>query len=74
MTIQEVKRDLPQVRVRIGNKTVWAKTSGRKNVACTVTILNTGTLHSGNEPWRDWHFSWEAVTNAVNTGRPLKIS
>lgn len=75
ITLKEFKEQLPQIRVksRYSKKVLWAKTSGRKNASCTVTIFNEGTLHSGTVPYKDFHFSWEAVTKCYNTGKPLEL-
>ena len=70
--IKECKRDLPPVQVKLGKNVVWGRTTGRKNVKATVTVENTGKLHSGNVPWRDFKFSWEDVCYAVVSGVPLE--
>ena len=69
--IDECRRDLPPVRVRINGKTLWARTSGRLNDFATVSITNTGTLRSGSELFWDAQYSWQAVCRAVVSGVPL---
>jgi len=71
--VRECRRDLPPVKVLIAGNTVWARTSGRLNDEATVTVTNTGTLHSGNEPWWDYHFAWKTVCRAIVSGTPLRV-
>lgn len=70
LTVADVKRDLPSVKVRIGKKIMWAKVSGRLCLYACVTV-NGEWSHALGSAWRDFHFSWEAVTQSVNTGKPL---
>ena len=71
MTIEEVKRDLPQVKIEVAKgKVVWARTSGRKCEDCLVTVTNT--VRNGIDPWKDWHFAWATVARAVTNNTPLK--
>jgi len=71
--IDECKRDLPPVKVRINGKVLWARTSGRLNQFCTVSVTNTGTLHSGSELFSDAQYSWNSVCRAVVSGVPLTV-
>lgn len=72
--VRRVKEDLPPVKIKVGSKPyVWAKVSGRLNDEATVTVFNTGTLHSGNQPWRDYKFSWPSIVKALNSDKPLKV-
>lgn len=77
MTVADVKRELPDVPVKIGRKVYSARLSGRLNQFATVTlsyIHHSGPQeHLRGQPWMDWQFSWEAVTRAVNTGNPLSL-
>jgi len=70
--IEECKRDLPPVRVTIAGKTHWARTSGRLNRFCTVSVTNEGTLYSGSKLWWDEQYTWQAVCRAVVSGVPLQ--
>lgn len=70
--VEECKRDLPPVRVRIAGKVQWARTSGRLNQSATVSITNQGTLHSGSQVFWDAKYPWEAVCRAVVSGVPLE--
>ncbi len=69
--IDDCKGDLPPVKVRLGGKTHWARTSGRKNQFATVSITNLGTLHRGSAIYWDAQYSWPAVCRAVVSGVPL---
>ena len=69
MTIDEVKRDLPQVQVMFNGKVRWAKVSGRLNNVATVSVGYSSTLAE----FVDFHFSWEAVARSVNSGEPLTV-
>lgn len=75
MTVSEAKRDLPNVKVRIGRKVFSAQVSGRLNPFATVTV---SYIHSGaprhylrGQPWIDAQFSWDAIAHSLTTGKPL---
>ena len=70
MTIAQVKRDLPQVKIKIGKRTKWARITGRLNAIATVTISGCYSQAIGSV-WEDRKFSWESVAQAINTGNPL---
>jgi hypothetical protein len=71
MTIEEVKRDLPDVQIAVSkNKVVWAKLSGRMCEDCTVTVFNS--TKNAREPWKDWHFAWGTVAHCITSGVPLR--
>lgn len=74
MTIEQVKRELPNVKVRIGRKVATGRVSGRLNKFATVSVTNEGTLHRNTPIWMDWQFSWEAIAHAVTTGEPLNVA
>ena len=73
MTIAEVKRELPMVRVKWGRKQYWARVSGRLNQFATVSpyqvIDHKKPLKTILGPCL--HFSWEAVARAVNNDSTL---
>jgi hypothetical protein len=73
MTIADVKRELPAVPILVGKRVLYARVSGRLNQFATVTVshLEHGEGYLRGPAWRDWTFSWEAVTRAVTTGKPL---
>ncbi len=75
MNEKQVKQVLPSVPIRINNKgeTLYARLSGRLNKTATVTVINEGTRHKSNYNWIDQHFSWQAMTRAINTNRPLNF-
>ncbi len=69
MTIAEIKRDLPQVQVKIGKKKVWARISGRLNQFATVSL----GYSTAAQTWVDFSFSWEAIAHSLNSGKPLLV-
>lgn len=81
MTVSEVKRDLPDVPVKLGKRRFMAKVSGRQ---CPYACVTLSYIHHGKRkgylrdfaamPWIDVHFSWEAVARAVTTGEPLDFA
>jgi hypothetical protein len=66
MTINEIKRDLPPVYVKIFNTTIQAAISGRQ---LKYPIVHTNFM--GNN--LSWEFSWEAIEKAINTNTALII-
>ena len=73
-TIATVKRDLPSVSIRIvKGKIVTGRVSGRLNQFATVSVPNTGTLHSNSIIFADGQFSWEAIAHSLNSGKPLNV-
>lgn len=69
-TIEAVKRDLPNVLIKIGRKVATGRVSGRLNRFATVTVDNC-FRHGSNPPWMDFHFSWDAIVRSLNTNSPL---
>ena len=70
--ISDCKRELPPVRVELMGKMHWARTSGRLNKFCTVSVTNAEGLYSQAPLWWDAQFSWQSVCRAVVSGVPLK--
>lgn len=77
LTVSQVKRDLPDVPVRMSRKgkTIYAKVSGR---CCPYALVTLAYIWHGKGylrgvPWIDQTFSWGAVANAINTGKPLQF-
>ena len=71
-TADRVKADLPPVVCQVGrNRYATARLSGRLNPVATVTIWNE--VRGGQTPYRDWHFSWEAVARSLNNAFPLVL-
>lgn len=70
-TVDHVKEELPYVRVRLGATIVQGKVSGRRNPFATVSIRNTGTLHSESQLWVNIEYSWETIAHSLNTDKPL---
>jgi len=67
MNTTQVKDELPTVKVLIGRKIFKGFLSGRKNPFATVTV------YEWNGDFLDWQFSWETVTNAINTNQSLRV-
>ena len=72
-TVASVKRELPNVNVKIGKKVVSGRLSGRLNEFATVSVTNEGTLHSGSQVFADWKVAWETVANCLNNNRPIIV-
>jgi len=70
--IEDCRRELPPVQVCLAGKVHWARTSGRLNQFCTVSLTNAGTLHRGSRLFWDERYSWESVCRAVVSGVPLQ--
>lgn len=64
-TIDDVKRELPRVTVRMGALTYDAQVGGRKRQFATVWWM-----HEGHEMHSEW--SWQAVAHAWRTGSALR--
>lgn len=70
MTIDEVKRDLPDVKVSTGLGMIAdGQLSGRENDFATVHYC--GSLGLGHHAKAE--FSWEMVTRSINNNKPLPI-
>lgn len=65
MTVAQVKKELPNVKLKIGKRVTTGKVTGRMNKFASVHEFGKlGTVYK---------FSWEAVARSVNSGRPLKV-
>lgn len=63
-TAEKVKRELPEVQVRLPNgKIVDAVVRGRNNRFATVGTIDLN--HS-------WEFAWKTIAWALNGGTPLR--
>ncbi len=65
-TIKTVKECLPDVPVKIGKKIVQGRIRGRLNKFASVSVTNTGTLHSGSDLWVDREVAWETLVYVLN--------
>lgn len=63
-TIETAKRDLPQIKIKIGEEVITANISGRKKQFATVWTKDNQ---------EGWEFSWQIITWTLNSGRPLNI-
>lgn len=75
MTIAEVKRDLPPVRIEWEGRRYWARVSGRMNEFASVSPSQPidGRKEVRTIMGPIFHYSWETVTNAINSGKTLKV-
>ena len=65
-TIEKVKSELPDVKVKIDGKIYTGEVRGRLNDFATVTVffLSPGTMFT---------YSWETITRALNNNKPLLV-
>lgn len=63
-TIETVKRDLPAVRIKVGNKIVDGEISGRLNSFATVMIESDSL---------GCNFTWQTIVNSLNNDKPLLV-
>ena len=61
-SIQTVKRNLPEVKVKVGSKIVIGKVIGRMLDFATVTVIGA-----------NYEFAWATIVNALNNDKPLRI-
>ena len=61
-SIYTIKRDLPEVKVKVGNKIVTGKVTGRMLDFATVIVDGV-----------NYEFAWSTITNALNNDRPLLV-
>jgi hypothetical protein len=66
MTIEEIKKNLPTVKVKCFNTIVPAKISGRQ---LKYPIVHTSFLGTN----LSWEFSWSAIEHAINTDSVLIV-
>lgn len=72
----KVRSMLPSVEVQFGKARLMGRVTGRANRLATVTVDYIGNpgwkrLTPGTDPWRDFHYTWEAIAESLNTGKPL---
>lgn len=72
-TSEKVRRFLPNIFVRIGMQRAIARLSGRANTFATVSVTNTGTLHSNSKIFGDWQASWKTIADCLNRGAALIV-
>ena len=61
-SIYTVKLNLPEVNVKVGNKIVTGKVTGR--MLDFATVIVNGVNHE---------FAWQTIANALNNNKPLRI-
>lgn len=69
LTIADVKRDLPDVPATWRGKPYRGKLTGRRCEFPEVTVF----VKCGGRDYQTCPFSWDTVTRAINSGRPLEI-
>ena len=74
MTIADVKRDLPMVKIKFNGKLFWGKVTGRLNQFATVSpfiLIDNRSNLVKTIMGPCYTYSWDAVTRSINTGKPL---
>ena len=73
MTIEEAKRELPSVSVKMPNGKIYpGRVTGRCNPHPTVTIQYDYKIHSKSpKPWIDFQCSWAQVARKATDGTPI---
>ncbi len=61
-SIYTIKRDLPEVKVKVKNKLVTGKVTGRMLDFATVIVNGA-----------NYEFAWSTIANALNNDKPLLI-
>ena len=61
-SIYTVKLNLPTVKVKVNEKIVTGKVTGRMLDFATVIVNGV-----------NYEFSWQTIANALNNDRPLRI-
>ena len=62
-TVERVKELLPKVKIIVNGQVIEANVSGRKLQFAVVWTT---------ENQQGWQYSWPAIVNSLNHGRPLK--
>jgi len=66
VTIEDVRRDLPEVDVRIGKRKMRGRVYGRKNPFATVVVETPyGTIGA--------EFAWGVIADCMSNGRALIV-
>jgi hypothetical protein len=65
LAVSDVKKELPQIRVKFNGRMFWGRLSGRLNPEATVTIFG-GYSYALNSHYVDFKASWDTVTRIVN--------
>ncbi len=75
MTVAEIKRDLPMVKVKYNGNLYWGRVSGRLNKFATVSPYQKidGKKLISTIIGPCYEFAWETVTRAVNENRVLSV-
>jgi len=61
-TVEAVKRDLPNVKVKVAKKVVICKVSNEKSLVATIWIDD-----------KDYDFNWLSIVWSLNEDKPLRI-
>jgi len=61
-TIETVKRYLPDVKVKIGNRIVACKVTGHMEYSATVIVDGV-----------NYEFNWQSIVNSLNNDKPLRV-
>ena len=66
MTLEQLKNTLPDVKVKIGKKTIPALLTGRKNRFASAKWFQDGT-------YLTTQVAWETVQHCVNNDLPITV-
>lgn len=75
LSVADVKRELPMVRMDWNGKRYWARVTGRMCPYACVSpfqVIDRKKLVT-TVMGPCFQYAWETVTNAINTGRPLIV-
>jgi len=64
MTTDEVKANLPDIRIKIGKAIYAGRVSGRKNRFATIYVPDLGV---------DYEYAWQTIAHSINNDSPLLI-
>ena len=76
MNIEQAKRDLPNILVKMPNgKTVTGKVSGRLLPLAQVSVPYDGKIHShGPKPWIDFNTSWAQIARCATDNSAITFA
>lgn len=76
-TIEKVKAELPNVKVKINDRILIARVSGRLRSFASVTVAYTDNMNPDEylrgPAWVDFRYSWEAIVHSLNNDTPLLV-
>jgi hypothetical protein len=67
MTIEEIKKELPNVKMRVDGKIIDATLHGRCNPFATVGYW------TGHNSYISYEYAWATIQRHLNIGKPLTV-